>query len=29
MLSGDGRTLAVERGSYEADIWLMRAAARQ
>jgi Tol biopolymer transport system component/DNA-binding winged helix-turn-helix (wHTH) protein len=29
MLSADGRTLAVERGSYQADIWLMRAAARQ
>jgi Tol biopolymer transport system component/DNA-binding winged helix-turn-helix (wHTH) protein len=29
MLSADGRTLAVERGTYQADIWLMRAAARQ
>jgi hypothetical protein len=29
MLSADGRTLAVERGNYQADIWLMRTAALQ
>jgi Tol biopolymer transport system component/DNA-binding winged helix-turn-helix (wHTH) protein len=28
ILSADGRTLAVERGTYRADIWLMRASAR-